>query len=157
MPTGNSWWRHIQCGYSVGRPGCSYVRVKNGDSILNSGQVIRLQAAPILRKFVQYLGAFCSRPETDNHVTFKGRFVRPIVQDKCVNFCYPRLISLWRKSPRSRWKQHFQQFYSDKFQPEAVNDVMSGWMSVRKIWWFWVKQVAVLFSSGPFYALLCSI
>ena len=58
------------------------VRVKFGVSTLNSGRIIRLlPVAPILRTFVQYLLAFCSRPEAVSNVIC-GRFGRLIISDK---------------------------------------------------------------------------
>ena len=42
-------------------------------------------AAPVLRTIVQYLIAFCSRPETASDI-ISGRLVGPIVHDKHVNF-----------------------------------------------------------------------
>ena len=59
---------------------------------LNSGRIYSTlwPAAPILRTFVQYLIAFCSRPEAASDV-ISGRFVRPIVPDKYIKFGYPRL------------------------------------------------------------------
>ena len=44
----------------------------------------------VLRTFVQYLMAFCSRPEAASDI-ISGRFARPIVLDKCVNFRDPSL------------------------------------------------------------------
>ena len=54
---------------------------------LNSGRIIRLfaRAGPILRTCVQYLMTFFSRPEAASDV-ISGRFVMPIVLDKCVKF-----------------------------------------------------------------------
>ena len=67
------------------------VCVKLGDSTLNSGQIVKLwPAGPFLCTFVQYLVAFCSRPEAVSDVT-SGRFVGPMVPDKRVKFRYPRL------------------------------------------------------------------
>ena len=41
--------------------------------------------ALVLRTFVQYSVAFCSRPETASDV-MSGKFVGPTVHDKCVKF-----------------------------------------------------------------------
>ena len=45
---------------------------------------------PVLRTLVQYLIAFCSRPEADSDV-ISCRIVRPIVPDKLGQFRDPRL------------------------------------------------------------------
>ena len=47
-------------------------------------------SVPVLRTFLYYLIAFCSRRETASDVT-SGRFVRPIVHDKPVKFRDPHL------------------------------------------------------------------
>ena len=44
-----------------------------------------LPAGPVSRTFAQYLIAFCSRLEVASDVV-SGRFVTPIVPDKCVKF-----------------------------------------------------------------------
>ena len=44
-----------------------------------------LLAAPVLRIFVQYLTAFCSRSEAASDV-ISSTFVGPIVPDKCVKY-----------------------------------------------------------------------
>ena len=45
---------------------------------------------PVVRSFVQYLIAFCSRPKTASGVISSG-IVGPILQDKPVELCDPRL------------------------------------------------------------------
>ena len=50
-----------------------------GDSRLNNGRM----AKPVLHTFVQYLTAFCSRPEAANDI-ISSRFGSPIAIDKCV-------------------------------------------------------------------------
>ena len=56
------------------------VRVKHGDSRLHRPRVIRpWPAGPVSRPFVQYLIAFCSRPEADSDVR-SGKFVRQTVK-----------------------------------------------------------------------------
>ena len=58
------------------------VRVKLGDSMISSGRIIRLFAGRIvLRTCVQYLIAFCYRPETDSDVLC-SRFVAMLVPDQ---------------------------------------------------------------------------
>ena len=55
------------------------VRVKCDDSKLNSGNYSTLwPSAPILHTFVQYIIAFCSRPEAGKDVIV-GRFGRRLV------------------------------------------------------------------------------
>ena len=50
-----------------------------------------MSVAPVLRTFVEYLIAFCSPLEKASDV-ISDRFMRPIVYDKLVKFCNPRLI-----------------------------------------------------------------
>ena len=57
--------------------------------MLNSGRIIRLFAG-VLRTFLQYLTAFCSRPEAVSDVIY-GRFPGMDVPDKFVKYCDPRL------------------------------------------------------------------
>ena len=59
------------------------VRAKFGDSPLNSGRIIRffVPATPVLRTFMQYLIAFCRRPEQAGDV-ISGIFVRSLVPDR---------------------------------------------------------------------------
>ena len=47
-------------------------------------------ATPILRTFVQCLIAFCNLPEVASDV-ISGKFLRPVVLNKCVNFRDPGL------------------------------------------------------------------
>ena len=62
------------------------VRVKFGDSTLDSDRLFdSLPAAPVLLTCVQYLIAFCSRPEAANDVV-SGTVVRPLVPDKSAQF-----------------------------------------------------------------------
>ena len=49
-----------------------------------------LLVTPVLRTFVQYLIAFCSRQQTASDL-ISGKFVRLIVPDKYVEFGDPRL------------------------------------------------------------------
>ena len=61
-------------------------RAKCGYSRLNNGRFIQLWlTGPVLRTFMQYLMAFCSRQETASDVV-SGRFVGPFVHDQQVNF-----------------------------------------------------------------------
>ena len=71
-----------------------------------------LLAAPVLRTFVQYLIAFCSRLQAAYDV-ISGVFVRPIVPDKSIQFRDPRL----------------------EHRPEAASDIISsvGIAHARKI------------------------
>ena len=59
-----------------------------------------LRTAPILRTFVQYLIAFCSRPETAGDV-LSAIFVRMIVRDKFVKFRDPGLNRSWEIPPEA--------------------------------------------------------
>ena len=63
------------------------VCAKFGDSRLKqrSNNLTLGPARPILMTYVQYLIAFCSRPEADSDV-ISCRFVEPTVPDKCVKF-----------------------------------------------------------------------
>ena len=64
---------------------------KFGDSRLNNGRIILLwPVGPVLRTFVQYLIAFCSRSEAPGDV-ISGMFVVPVVLDKCVKLHEPSL------------------------------------------------------------------
>ena len=76
------------------------VRVKFGDSVLNTGRIVRLFVG---RTFVRYLIAFCNRPEAANDVV-SGMFVRPLFRDQCVKFRDHRLN------------------LSEEMQPKAVRD-----------------------------------
>ena len=78
-----------------------------GDSRLNSGRIIRLRpAGPVLRTFVWYSVAFCSRPEAANDVF--GRFMRQIVFNKCVKVRDPCFNRSHERPPvaarQSQWK-----------------------------------------------------
>ena len=67
------------------------VRVEFGDSVLNSGRIIRLFAgAPVIRTFVQYLVAFSSPAEAASEV-ISSSFVGLTATDKSVKFRDPRL------------------------------------------------------------------
>ena len=55
---------------------------------MNSGRIIWLFGRAVSRTFVQYLVAFCSRPEEASGV-ISGRFVGPIVPDMCEKFGEP--------------------------------------------------------------------
>ena len=61
-----------------------YVHIKFDDSALNSGRIIRLLARshPFYALFVQYLIAFCGRPEAASD----SRVVAPSVPNKHVKF-----------------------------------------------------------------------
>ena len=65
------------------------IRIKFGDYMLNSGLIIRL-FAPVLRTFVLYLIAFCSRPEPASEV-ISGRFIALTFPNPRVKFRDPRL------------------------------------------------------------------
>ena len=84
-----------------------------------------MPAAPVLRTFLQYSFAFCSRPEVANDV-MSGRFVRLVDPDQCVKFRDPRL----HRSPEIRPEAvgggifgHFWNFH--KCRPEVAGDVIS--------------------------------
>ena len=69
------------------------VHVKFGDSGLNMDALLdSLPAAPVLCTFMQYLVAFCSRPEAASDV-MSSHFVRLIVPNKCVKMFDPCLNS----------------------------------------------------------------
>ena len=62
------------------------------DSRLNNGRIIRLfvRPEPFCVLFLQYLIAFCIKPEAASDVT-SDTFMRQIVLDKCVKFHDPCL------------------------------------------------------------------
>ena len=70
----------------------SIVRAKFGDSWFKQSPIyLNLwPAGPVLHTFVKYLVTFCSRLETASDV-ISGKFVGPIVPNKSVKFCDPRL------------------------------------------------------------------
>ena len=99
------------------------IRVKFGDSMLNSGQIIQLlPAAPVLRTFVQYLMVFCSRPETAWDV-ISSRFVELTVPDESDRLNRSREIRP-KKAVGCGIYYHFSNF--DKCWPEAAGDIISG-------------------------------
>ena len=65
-----------------------------------------LAAGLILRTFVQYSVAFCSRLEAAKDV-ISGGFMKLIVSDKAAKFCVLRLELFLRKWTKSRWRRHF--------------------------------------------------
>ena len=102
------------------------VPAKFGDSRLNSCQIIRLFGWPDpFYSLLQCLIAFCSRPEAASDV-MSGRFVRPIVLDKCVKFCDPCLNRSREIPPEAVGGSIFDSFYRDNFRLEAVSDVISS-------------------------------
>ena len=73
---------------------------------------------------MQYLIAFCTRPEIASDV-IASRFVRPIVRDKRVKCCDPRL-NRCRAIPTEA-VGGFNRFLNfDNYQPEASSDVISS-------------------------------
>ena len=91
MQTGSIWWSHIQWTL--------------------------WPAGTVLRTFVKYSTAFCSRPEIASGVR-SGTLVRPTVPDKPVKFRDPRL----NRSSEAAMSTVFH----DNFWLEVVSDVMSG-------------------------------
>ena len=83
-----------------------------------------LPAATILHTFVQYFIAFCSRPEAPSDV-ISGRSVGPVVPDKCVKACDPRL-NRSQEIPPKAIRGSICEFFRDNFQPEEVGDVTAG-------------------------------
>ena len=74
---------------------------------------------------MQYLIAFCSQPEADT-VVISGRFVRPVVPDKCVklhNTCLNRSRDI---IPEVIGGGIFDSLFRNNFQPEVVSDVISS-------------------------------
>ena len=78
----------------------------------------------VLRTFVQYLMAVCSRTEaaSDNLL---GQFGRPIVPDKFVKFPDPR-FSHSREIPSEAAGAAFWLLFCNNLLPEAFSDVISG-------------------------------
>ena len=71
-------------------------------------------AEPVLRTFVQYLIAFCSRPETDSDV-LAGKFLVSIVPDKLVEFRDPRLNRSREIKPNAAGGDIFDGLFRDNF------------------------------------------
>ena len=70
-------------------------------------------AAPVRRTFVQYLIAFCSRPESVSDV-ISGRFVGPIADDKLIKFRGPRLNRSREIPPKAVGRDIFDRFFNFK-------------------------------------------
>ena len=88
---------------------------------------ISMPATPVLRTFVQYLTAFCSRPETTSPYVIYGKFVRSIVSDKLVKCRDPSLNQSREIPPQAFGSMIFGRFSNvDNFQPEVDSDVISG-------------------------------
>ena len=81
----------------------------------------------VLRTFVHYLIAYCSRPEAASDAK-SGRFVRLLVPDQCVKSCYPRLSlkRFLRNSIQSHRRRNFRRSYRDNVRPKVVSNVISG-------------------------------
>ena len=105
------------------------VRVNFGDSLLNNGwpnYSTHCRLYPFLRTSVQYLIAFCSRPEAASDV-ISGRFVRLAVPDKYVKFHGRRLNRSREIPPNAVGCGIYDRFLNfDKCQREIVSDVISG-------------------------------
>ena len=85
-----------------------------------------MPTAPVLRTFVQYFIAFCSRPEAASDMS-SGRFVRLAVVDKCVNFHDPHLNCSREIAPEAVACGNFDRFSNvDNFRPEVASDVIFG-------------------------------
>ena len=73
---------------------------------------------------MQYLIAFCSRPETASDV-IPGAFVGLAIPDKAVR-CLDRRLNRSREIPREAVGGGiFDGFFRDDFRPEVVSDVIS--------------------------------
>ena len=84
-----------------------------------------MPAAPVLRTFVQYLTAFCSRPEITSDVMC-SRFVRPVVRDKRATFREPRLNRSREISPEVVGGVIFGSFSNpNNYLPEVASDVIA--------------------------------
>ena len=79
-----------------------------------------LHFGPVLRTFLYYSIAFCSRPEGAGNA-ISGRFVGQLILDERVKF-----EPFSRNSTQSRWRRYFRLFFPYNFRPEVVNDVISG-------------------------------
>ena len=87
--------------------------------------MIRLVALG-LRKFVQYLIAFCSRPETNNDV-ISGMFAGSIFPDTFVKFCDIHLNRSGEIKPKAIGCGILAVFFNlDNCRPEVAGDVVSG-------------------------------
>ena len=76
--------------------------------------------------FVQYLIAFCSRPEAASDV-LSGRFVSPIVPDKCEKFSDPHLNHSGAIPPEAVAGGIFGRFSNfNKCRSEVSGDVILG-------------------------------
>ena len=82
-------------------------------------------AGPVLRTFVQYLITFCSRLKAASKV-ISGKFVGPVVLNKCLKFHDPSLNRSRKNSTRSLRRQYLRQFPPYNFRPEVANDVISS-------------------------------
>ena len=83
-----------------------------------------VQAAPVLRLFLQYLVILCGRAETASYV-ISGRFVGSTVSDKRVNFRDPRLGHSVELPNQAAGLGIFEGF-RDNFQQVGVRDIMAG-------------------------------
>ena len=90
-----------------------------------------LAGGPVLRTFVQYLIAFCSRPETASDV-ISGRFVGSIVPNKHVTNLVIVAKTALEKFHLKLSKAAFSTVCRDNFQPDVGCDVISG-MHVEKV------------------------
>ena len=84
-----------------------------------------LSGRTVLRNFVQYLIAFCCQPEATGGV-ISGRFVRPVVFDKCVQFRDHRLNRFREIPPETVVRGIFDSFFRYNFRPEVDNSVVSS-------------------------------
>ena len=79
-----------------------------------------------------YLVAFCSRPEAAGDV-ISGRFVRPIVSDKSVKLCYPRLNCSPEIQQEAAGGGIFDRFSNfDKCKRDVAGDFVSS-MAVGQV------------------------
>ena len=77
--------------------------------------------------FVQYLIAFCSRPEALSDV-ISSRFVRPIVLNKCLKFCDPCLNHFREIPPEAVGGGIFDSFFP----------IISDWKQTMTSYLMWL-------------------
>ena len=125
MATRRNWWRHIRSVWRIGRRGCLckmwwFCIKQSSNELLDF-----LQVALVLRTFVQYLIAVCSRQEANRDV-LSGRFVVMVVPDRRAGkFCNPGL-NIWEKFDPKPPETAFSIIFRYKFWPEVASDVVSG-------------------------------
>ena len=95
------------------------IYVKVGGSTLTD-RIIRLSdRTRFFRTFVQYLIAFNSRPEAASDI-ISGKFGRPIVLDKCIKLCCPRLHGCREILPETVGSGIFDGFHAITFDRKQL-------------------------------------